>query len=128
MKKFMKKQNMTMNSILFTLVMGLTLVLIHPVWGDTAKKVAIVPLEMNATQDLSFLQKGLFSMLSARISDPGKVEMLLCHSFTLAIQSISIKAPLGSMETSTVLREGLFSPRHSPYSSFTVPKSFIFVM
>ena len=76
MENSMKKQNMTMNSILFTLVMGLTLVLIHPVWGDTAKKVAIVPLEMNATQDLSFLQKGLFSMLSARISDPGKVEII----------------------------------------------------
>ncbi len=40
------------------------------------KKVAILPLEMNTTQDLSFLQKGLFSMLSSRLADPGKVEVL----------------------------------------------------
>lgn len=44
--------------------------------ADDTKTVAIIPIEMNATQDLTFLQKGLFSMLSSRIADPGKVTTL----------------------------------------------------
>ncbi|MCP3944533.1 MAG: hypothetical protein GY710_24065 [Desulfobacteraceae bacterium] len=31
---------------------------------------------MNSTQDLGFLQNGMFSMLSSRLSDPGKVDVL----------------------------------------------------
>ncbi|MBU1196794.1 MAG: VCBS repeat-containing protein [Proteobacteria bacterium] len=43
---------------------------------ETEKKVAVCPFQMNAAQDLSFLQKGLFSMLSSRLADPGKVMIL----------------------------------------------------
>ena len=43
--------------------------------GDT-KTVAVVPFEMNSSQDLGFLQNGLFSMLSSRLSDAGKVDVL----------------------------------------------------
>ncbi|MCG8552041.1 MAG: FG-GAP-like repeat-containing protein [Desulfobacterales bacterium] len=41
-----------------------------------AKTVAVIPFEMNSAQDLSFLQNGLFSMLSSRLSDAGKVDVL----------------------------------------------------
>ncbi|NDY73265.1 hypothetical protein DO021_17015 [Desulfobacter hydrogenophilus] len=41
-----------------------------------AKTVAVFPFEMNASQDLGFLQNGLFSMLSSRLSDAGKVDVL----------------------------------------------------
>ncbi|MCG8635945.1 MAG: FG-GAP-like repeat-containing protein [Desulfobacterales bacterium] len=41
-----------------------------------AKKVAVLPFKMNSPQDLGFLQNGLFSMLSSRLSDPGKVDVL----------------------------------------------------
>ena len=41
-----------------------------------AKTVAVVPFEMNSSQDLGFLQNGLFSMLSSRLSDAGKVDVL----------------------------------------------------
>lgn len=47
-----------------------------PGYCETPKTVAIVPIEMNASQDLGYLQKGLFSMLSARLADPGKVSIL----------------------------------------------------
>ncbi len=40
------------------------------------KKVAVFPFSMNSSQDLGFLQNGLFSMLSSRLSDPGKVDVL----------------------------------------------------
>lgn len=41
-----------------------------------AKTVAVIPFEMNSSQDLGFLQNGLFSMLSSRLSDAGKVNVL----------------------------------------------------
>ena len=40
------------------------------------KKVAVFPFTMNSPKDLGFLQNGLFSMLSSRLTDPGKVEVL----------------------------------------------------
>lgn len=40
------------------------------------KTVAVVPFKMNSSQDLGFLQNGLFSMLSSRLSDAGKVDVL----------------------------------------------------
>jgi len=40
------------------------------------KKVAVVPFFINSPQDLGFLQNGLFDMLSSRLSDAGKVEVL----------------------------------------------------
>lgn len=40
------------------------------------QKVAVFPFAMNSPQDLGFLQNGLFSMLSSRLADPGKVEVL----------------------------------------------------
>ncbi|WP_020589682.1 FG-GAP-like repeat-containing protein [Desulfobacter curvatus] len=43
--------------------------------SDT-KTVAVIPFEMNSSQDLGFLQNGLFSMLSSRLSDAGKVDVL----------------------------------------------------
>ena len=53
-----------------------TTVFVNPGYCNTISKVAVCPLEMNSTQDLSFLQKGLFSMLSSRLADPGKVKVL----------------------------------------------------
>nr|WP_319393128.1 FG-GAP-like repeat-containing protein [uncultured Desulfobacter sp.] len=40
------------------------------------KTVAVIPFEMNSSQDLGFLQNGLFSMLSSRLSDARKVDVL----------------------------------------------------
>jgi TolB-like protein len=52
------------------------------------KKVAVVPFTMNATQDLSFLQNGLFDMLSTRLSDPGKVVILDRETIEKAMESV----------------------------------------
>ncbi|MCK5310701.1 MAG: VCBS repeat-containing protein [Desulfobacteraceae bacterium] len=45
-------------------------------FGAKTEKIAIIPFNMNASQDLSFLQKGIFDMLSSRLSDGDKVAVL----------------------------------------------------
>ena len=63
-----------------------------PGFSETPKKVAVCPLEMNAPEDLSFLQKGLFSMLFSRLADPGKVEVLDRETIDQALKDA--KGPL----------------------------------
>ncbi len=45
-------------------------------FGAKSEKVAIIPFTMNSSQDLSFLQNGIFDMLSSRLSDGEKVTVL----------------------------------------------------
>jgi TolB-like protein len=47
-----------------------------PAVSAAPKTVAVLPFTMNSPRDLTFLQNGLFSMLSSRLSDSGKVEVL----------------------------------------------------
>ena len=44
--------------------------------AETAKKVAILPFEINAPKDLSYLREGIMDMLASRISWEGKVEVI----------------------------------------------------
>ena len=44
--------------------------------AETAKKVAILPFEINAPEDLSYLREGIMDMLASRISWEGKVEVI----------------------------------------------------
>ncbi len=62
------------------------------VLSEPVKKVAIIPLQMNSAQDLTFLQKGLFSMLSSRLADPGKVEALERQTIDNALSSAQFSA------------------------------------
>jgi len=43
--------------------------------ADDVKKVAVLPFNMNADRDLTFLQEGIMDMLRARLSWKGKVEL-----------------------------------------------------
>ncbi len=40
------------------------------------QRVALLPFKINAEKDLTFLQNGIFDMLSSRLSDPGQVQVL----------------------------------------------------
>ena len=40
------------------------------------QRVAVLPFKINAEKDLSFLRNGIFDMLSNRLSDPDKVQVL----------------------------------------------------
>lgn len=58
-------------------VIGIAVLLVAaPSFSKEAMKVAVCPFEMNAAQDLGFLQNGLFDMLYTRFSDPGKVVVI----------------------------------------------------
>ncbi|MGD8315942.1 MAG: VCBS repeat-containing protein, partial [Syntrophobacterales bacterium] len=44
--------------------------------AETPKKVAILPFEINAPEDLSYMREGIMDMLASRISWEGKVEAI----------------------------------------------------
>ena len=69
--KLMQKTGLMVTAlIIFALLTG------SPGICEGPKKVAVFPFDMNSSQDLGFLQNGLFSMLSSRLADPGKVDVL----------------------------------------------------
>ena len=57
--------------------------------AETPKKVAILPFEINAPEDLSYLREGIMDMLASRISWEGKVE---------AIEEQQVKSALAGRE------------------------------
>jgi TolB-like protein len=63
-------------TILVTLLLSFSVFTANTGTCNTGKKVAIFPFAVNSPQDLSFLQNGLYSMLSSRLADPGKVDVL----------------------------------------------------
>ncbi len=74
----MKLSNRIKKGRLFlTAVFILTMLTVNVgVCAAPPKRVAVFPFTMNSPQDLGFLQNGLFSMLSSRLADPGKVDVL----------------------------------------------------
>ena len=40
------------------------------------QRVALLPFKINAEKDLTYLQNGIYDMLSSRLTDPGKVQVL----------------------------------------------------
>ena len=40
------------------------------------QRVALLPFKINAEKDLTYLQNGIFDMLSSRLAEPGKVQVL----------------------------------------------------
>ena len=59
------------------------------------KKVAVLPFTMNAPQDLSFLQNGLYSMLYSRLTDPGKVQVLEREAIDAALKAMRSDGRIG---------------------------------
>jgi TolB-like protein len=47
-----------------------------PASGEQPQRVAILPFSMNSQQDLSFLQSGIVDMLTSRLTQPGRVEIV----------------------------------------------------
>ena len=74
------------------LVLVLIIPLLFTAAGSAAeppKKVAILPFEINAPEDLSYLREGIMDMLASRISWEGKVE---------AIEEQQVKSALAGRE------------------------------
>ncbi len=69
-------KRMQKRGLFLTALFILTVLIVNVGVCAPPKKVAVFPFSMNSPQDLGFLQNGLFSMLSSRLSDPGKVDVL----------------------------------------------------
>jgi TolB-like protein len=49
------------------------------------QRVVLLPFKINAEKDLTYLQNGIFDMLSSRLSDPGKVQVLSRGEIDIAL-------------------------------------------
>ncbi|MCG8530591.1 MAG: hypothetical protein MI749_08000, partial [Desulfovibrionales bacterium] len=67
-------------------------------------RVAVVPFAMNASQDLGFLQNGLFSMLSSRLATPGKVAVLDREAVDAALETLRNSGKIKGMLTEAKAR------------------------
>jgi hypothetical protein len=68
---------------------------IAPAGAENSKKIVILPLAINANQDLSFLQRGLQNMITSRLTVPGRLVPVESQKVaeTLAADP-SLQAPL----------------------------------
>ena len=72
-------ENVVMQYFKNTVVLVVIIPLLFATAGSAEngpKKVAILPFEMNAPEDLGYLREGILDMLSSRISWQGKVEVI----------------------------------------------------
>jgi TolB-like protein len=62
---------------IFLVVLALILLVVPGTWGAEANvKVLLLPFSINADRDLSFLQRGIADMLSTRLVETGKVDLI----------------------------------------------------
>ncbi len=81
----------------FTIIFGsLTLFAVEP------SKVAIFPFKINAQNDLTFLKDGIYDMLTSRLSDAEKVQVLSREETEKALETVE-----GPINESTVQDIGL---------------------
>ncbi len=56
-------------------------------YGSEVKRVALLPFKINSEKDLSFLKDGIFDMLSTRLAQDGRVEVISREQAEAAVQS-----------------------------------------
>ena len=72
----MKKSLMIFRTLAASVILLLCLAAWPAQTAAALQKVALLPFKINAEKDLSYLQNGIFDMLSSRLADPGKVQVL----------------------------------------------------
>ena len=60
---------------------------VHSALSADVKRIALLPFKINSEKDLSFLQDGIFDMLSTRLAKEGQVEMFSRGEVDAAMQS-----------------------------------------
>jgi TolB-like protein len=70
------------------------------------QRVAVLPFKMNAEKDLSFLRNGIFDMLSSRLSDPGRVQVLSRTEVEKAVTEETASAEAGPLDEAAARRIG----------------------
>ena len=72
----MKKRFFIRTIIIATLSIVIAATSVVTAAAAEPQRVALLPFKINAEKDLTFLQNGIFDMLSSRLADPGKVLVL----------------------------------------------------
>jgi len=65
--------------------------------ADAPKRIALLPFKINSDKDLSFLQDGIFDMLTTRLSKEGQVDVI---GRTQTEEAIQAAAPSGAINES----------------------------
>jgi TolB-like protein len=60
---------------------------VHCALSADVKRIALLPFKINAEKDLSFLRDGIFDMLSTRLAQEGRVEVISRAKVDAAMQS-----------------------------------------
>ena len=64
-------------TVMISLCIGLmTLFVSGAALGQTARRILVLPFQIHSKEDLSFLKKGIADMLSSRLAQEGKVELI----------------------------------------------------
>jgi len=89
----LKKSFYAAARLFFLSVVLLTIIIVCPDYAYTQQsRVAIIPFQMNAEKDLTFLREGIHSMLSSRLSWEDKVSVIARQEIAAAVKTIT--APL----------------------------------
>ena len=70
------------------------------------QRVAVLPFKINAEKDLSFLRNGIFDMLSSRLSEPDKVQVLSRTEVEKVVEKEIGPAETGSIDEAAARRIG----------------------
>jgi len=80
---------------IFYLGLALAFLSIHAAsTAQEPKSIALLPFKVNAEKDMSFLQNGIFDMLTSRLSSAGKVEVLERRDAEKAVEAIAGSQPI----------------------------------
>ena len=83
----MKKIKLKIISIVLSSIMISAFGGNHAISAADVKRIALLPFKINAEKDLSFLQDGIFDMLSTRLAKEGRVEVIGRAQVDTAMQS-----------------------------------------
>lgn len=85
------------------------------------QRVAVLPFKMNAEKDLSYLRNGIYDMLSSRLSDPDKVQVLSRTEVEKAVAEETGPAGTGPIDEAAARRiGGKLKADYVLYGSLTV--------
>ncbi len=83
----LKKIKLKIISLVLSGIMISALGGVHSALAADVKRIALLPFKINAEKDLSFLQDGIFDMLSTRLAKEGQVEVISRAQVDAAMQS-----------------------------------------
>ena len=91
---------------IYYIVISLLIIVLSSDIGSNAadpKRIALLPFKINSAQDLSFLKDGIFDMLTSRLTQEGRVEVLSREQVEGALQT---EAASGKINEATARRIG----------------------